>query len=91
MLRVPNLRRVCMAVGGMALSACAIGAAVAETPVERGAYLVTSIGSCGNCHSPRDAPGHVAAGKELSGGNEFDEPSSSISKFESFQAAWSSL
>lgn len=73
MLRVPNLRRAYMAVGGIALSACAIGSAVAETPVERGAYLVTTIGSCGNCHSPRDAPGHVAAGKELSGGFEFDE------------------
>jgi mono/diheme cytochrome c family protein len=73
MLWIPNLRRAYMAVGGIALSACAIGAAVAETLVERGAYLVTTIGSCGNCHSPRDAPGHVAAGKELSGGNEFDE------------------
>jgi mono/diheme cytochrome c family protein len=74
MLRmIPNLRRASMAAGGIALSAYAIGAAVAETPVERGAYLVTTIGSCGNCHSPRDAPGHVAAGKELSGGVEFDE------------------
>jgi mono/diheme cytochrome c family protein len=73
MLRIPNLRRAYMAAGGIALSAYVIGGAVAETPVERGAYLVTTIGSCGNCHSPRDAPGHVAAGKELSGGNEFDE------------------
>jgi hypothetical protein len=28
---------------------------LAETPVERGAYLVTSIGACGNCHTPREA------------------------------------
>jgi mono/diheme cytochrome c family protein len=70
---IRNLRRACMAAAAIALSACAIGAAVAETPVERGAYLVTTIGSCGNCHSPRDAPGHVAPGKELSGGVEFDE------------------
>ena len=74
MLRmIPNLRWACVAAGSIVLSASAIGSAVAETPVERGAYLVTSIGSCGNCHSPRDAPGHVAAGKELSGGVEFDE------------------
>src|SRR5271166_4351709 len=69
--KIPNVRRAYMAAGGIALFT--IGAAVAETPVDRGAYLVTTIGSCGNCHSPRDAPGHVAAGKELSGGFEFDE------------------
>jgi len=28
--------------------------ALAETPVERGSYLVNSIGACGNCHG-RDA------------------------------------
>ncbi len=36
----------------------------AETPVERGEYLVEGIAGCGNCHSPL---GPVAAGKELSG------------------------
>ena len=30
--------------------------ASAETPVERGSYLATSIGACGNCHG-RDAAG----------------------------------
>jgi hypothetical protein len=25
----------------------------AETIVERGQYLVTTIGGCGNCHTPR--------------------------------------
>jgi mono/diheme cytochrome c family protein len=48
--------------------------AAAETPVERGRYLVTTIGACGNCHSPRNAAGKPAAGRELSGGFEFDEP-----------------
>jgi len=47
--------------------------AVAETPVERGAYLVTTIGSCGNCHSPRDAGGHIVPGTELSGGFAFED------------------
>lgn len=36
----------------------------AETPVERGEYLVRGIAGCGNCHSPL---GPDAAGKELSG------------------------
>jgi hypothetical protein len=30
--------------------------ASAETPVDRGSYLVNSIGACGNCHA-RDAQG----------------------------------
>src|SRR5215831_15018807 len=48
--------------------------APAETPVERGRYLVTTIGACGNCHSPRDTAGRPIAGPELSGGFEFDDP-----------------
>lgn len=42
-------------------------AAAAETPVERGRYLVESIAGCGNCHSLQDANGPVA-GKQLAGG-----------------------
>ncbi|HEY1799133.1 MAG TPA: c-type cytochrome [Stellaceae bacterium] len=48
-------------------------AAVAETPVERGAYLVTAISACGNCHTPRDSKGITVPGTELSGGFEFHE------------------
>lgn len=48
-------------------------AARAETAVERGAYLVTTIGACGNCHSPRDASGRIVPGTELSGGFSFDD------------------
>ena len=29
-------------------------AVMAETPLERGAYLVRGIAGCGNCHTPRD-------------------------------------
>src|SRR5260221_5690765 len=29
----------------------------AESPTERGAYLVNTIMACGNCHTPRDADG----------------------------------
>jgi mono/diheme cytochrome c family protein len=61
------------AIGGLALLSFAVGNAVAETAVERGAYLVTTIGACGNCHSPRNAANDVAAGMELSGGFTFDE------------------
>lgn len=53
------------------LLALTAGMACAETPFERGRYLVTSIMACGSCHSPR---GPDAAGKPLSGGLTFDTP-----------------
>jgi cytochrome c553 len=46
----------------------------AETPVERGGYLVKTIGACGNCHTPRDAAGRPDMTKQLAGGFEFDDP-----------------
>jgi len=47
--------------------------AAAETPVERGAYLVSSMSACGNCHTQKDAAGIAVPGKELAGGFEFHE------------------
>ncbi len=50
--------------------ACAIAsatAAVAETAVERGRYLVNTIAACGNCHTPFEADGRPALTRELSG------------------------
>ena len=58
----------------MALLAMPATGAVAETPVERGRYLVTTIAACGNCHTPRDATKKPVAGRELSGGFEFEDP-----------------
>ena len=48
-------------------------AAISETPVERGRYLVETIGGCGNCHTPRGPGGVFAEGKHLAGGFVFDE------------------
>jgi mono/diheme cytochrome c family protein len=45
--------------------------ASAETPVERGSYLVNSIGACGNCHG-RDASGNLYTDHTLAGGVSFD-------------------
>jgi len=61
----------------IALLVLLFGAAAghAETPVERGRYLVGTILACGNCHTPKDAQGRPIAGKELSGGGlSFDLP-----------------
>ena len=48
--------------------------AAAETPVERGEYLVRGPMSCGNCHTPQGPNGPDMA-KELAGGQlVIDEP-----------------
>ena len=47
--------------------------AVAQTAVERGSYLVNTIMTCGNCHTPKGPPAAVA-GKDFSGGLTWDEP-----------------
>jgi mono/diheme cytochrome c family protein len=39
----------------------------AETPLERGTYLMQSIVACGNCHTPKGPTGEVP-GMELAGG-----------------------
>jgi mono/diheme cytochrome c family protein len=48
--------------------------AAAQTPVERGRYLVNGILTCGNCHTPQGPSGLIME-RELSGGVQvFDEP-----------------
>lgn len=49
------------------------GSASAETAAERGSYLVNTIMTCGNCHSPKGPPAAVE-GKDFSGGLRFDAP-----------------
>jgi hypothetical protein len=51
-----------------------LNGAAAETPAERGDYLINTIMACGNCHSPRDATGKFIAEKALSGGLTFVTP-----------------
>jgi mono/diheme cytochrome c family protein len=52
--------------GCMAAIAVA-GSALAQTPVERGSYLVNGILTCGNCHTPRGPGGVWDISKQLSG------------------------
>ncbi|MBL8701678.1 MAG: c-type cytochrome [Alphaproteobacteria bacterium] len=47
--------------------------AAAETPLERGRYLMNSVVACGNCHTPRGPGGMPIAGRELAGGTEIVE------------------
>ena len=57
-----------------ALSA-AIDGAAAETPVERGSYLVNAVMACDGCHTPRGAGGVFVMEKRFSGGSQtWDTP-----------------
>jgi hypothetical protein len=51
-----------------------ISNALAETPVERGKYLVNALMACGSCHTPQDVNGAPIAEKALSGGLKFTLP-----------------
>jgi mono/diheme cytochrome c family protein len=63
------------AIGWAVLSALTVlsTTALGETALERGSYLVNTVLTCGNCHSPKGPPTAVA-GKDFSGGLSWDEP-----------------
>src|SRR3979490_2354768 len=61
-------------IAAAALLLAATHGAFAETPIERGAYLVNTIMACGNCHTPRDVDGRPAPQRALSGGPAFTTP-----------------
>lgn len=49
-------------------------ASFAETPLERGTYLMHTVVACGNCHTPKGPDGRAIADMELSGGDSIDSP-----------------
>ena len=58
---------------GVVAAIAVTGSAVAQSAVERGSYLVNTIMTCANCHSPKGPPA-ATAGKDFSGGLRWDEP-----------------
>ena len=58
---------------GLAVAVAVASSAAAQTSVERGSYLVNTIMTCGNCHTPKGPPAAIA-GKDFSGGLTWDEP-----------------
>ena len=52
----------------------AICAAHAETPLERGTYLMHGIVACGNCHTPKGADFKPLIDQELAGGFVIEAP-----------------
>ncbi len=64
-------------VAGAALAALGVicaGAVRAETPLQRGTYLMRSIVACGNCHTPKDPNFKPLNDQELAGGFAIDAP-----------------
>jgi mono/diheme cytochrome c family protein len=60
---------------GLAALLVTNAAGLAQTPVQRGDYLVNSILTCGNCHTPKGPGGAPVTDKLHSGGvQERDEP-----------------
>ncbi|HYL94616.1 MAG TPA: c-type cytochrome [Terriglobales bacterium] len=58
-----------------------VGTVAAPDPsnaVAYGKYLVTAVGVCGDCHTPRDQHGQSIAGMYLAGGNIFDESGKAV-------------
>lgn len=70
------MNRLCATALALPVLAAALAApamAAGKASVERGRYLVNTIMTCGNCHSPKGPTGDIA-GKEFSGGLTWDEP-----------------
>jgi mono/diheme cytochrome c family protein len=63
-------RRLCLS---LLFAAAFATVAEAETPIERGAYLVEGIANCGNCHAPQEPSGAVPL-TPLSGGPAITTP-----------------
>lgn len=68
-----NWRPAAFAVACLGLVA-ALPAAAQNATVERGRYLVETIGGCGNCHTPKGPDGQDLPGRNLAGGQVLDEP-----------------
>lgn len=62
----------------LALAGAFVVSARAETPVERGGYLVNTVMTCHNCHTPKGPTGDVVE-KALAGGLSWDEPPFKVS------------
>jgi mono/diheme cytochrome c family protein len=68
-----------LAIAAMIALAIVVGDASAQTPIERGSYLVNGILTCGNCHTPKGPGGVPIADQKLAGGSQtFDGPHYSV-------------
>src|SRR3954449_329783 len=59
---------------GAVLLTAAASSVSAQTPVERGKYLVNTIMTCQNCHTPKGERGTPIFERDLASGLSWDEP-----------------
>lgn len=62
------------AIAAAVLLVTTAGTALAQAPVERGKYLVNTILTCQNCHTPKGERGAPVFERDLSNGLTWDEP-----------------
>jgi cytochrome c553 len=65
--------RLAFAAAGASLGLLLCGARAAESPLERGTYLVHAVMACGTCHTTRDAAFRPIPEMELAGGRVIDD------------------
>ena len=63
---------------GAAAFVVAIGSAHAQTPVERGSYLVNAVMACDGCHTPRGKTGFVMEQRFSGGSQTWDTPAYTV-------------
>jgi hypothetical protein len=56
---VSQATMVRLVIGCVAMFFVVVGVATAETPLERGSYLVNAVMACDGCHTPRGPSGFV--------------------------------
>ncbi len=66
------MQRLALLIPGALLLAALAGPVRAETALERGTYLMSSVAACGNCHT-QQTPNGPLAGMELAGGQKIEE------------------
>ncbi len=64
-----------VAAGTLAIS---FSAARAETPLERGSYLVNAVMACDGCHTPRQGPAFVMERRFSGGSQTWDTPAYTV-------------
>jgi mono/diheme cytochrome c family protein len=73
-----RITRVTLGLASLLVADAAAGSVRADTPLERGAYLVNSVMACDGCHTPRQAGG-FAMERRFSGGSQlWDTPAYTV-------------
>ena len=62
----------------VAASFAAVGAATAQTPLERGSYLVNAVMACDGCHTPRGPSGFIMEKRFSGGSGTWDTPTYTV-------------